>query len=322
MQAPAPRIFISYRTADGADKATALARELGQVFGDSAVFLDKDDLRGGSHWAAQIGRTLSTRPVLLLLLTPQLLSAVDSQGRRQIDDPEDPVRREVSAALAAGAELIPVLCDGVDALPGPDAALPPPFDGLAERTWRRLRAYDWAADLRRLEADLEALGIQPRAAVPRRRRGLIASALALLVVAAAVGWWWRSDQGLSGSWQARLGQDSVRIELRQQGERVTLESHPFDIRQRADWAAYRSFWRERFGTDLAALRYRGQGSWRQAAGSRPEIDLAFQLLSVPGDEPVDSGNLSATLTTAGRLEGQRWLNSAQAQQPALLERVR
>ncbi len=42
------RIFISYRTADGVDKATALARDLGVVFGDEAVFLDKDDLRGGS----------------------------------------------------------------------------------------------------------------------------------------------------------------------------------------------------------------------------------------------------------------------------------
>ena len=45
----AARIFISYRSSDGKDKATALARELGAVFGDAQVFLDKDDLRGGSR---------------------------------------------------------------------------------------------------------------------------------------------------------------------------------------------------------------------------------------------------------------------------------
>ena len=51
------RIFISYRTADGVDKATALARDLGVVFGDEAVFLDKDDLRGGSTIASRAPTT-------------------------------------------------------------------------------------------------------------------------------------------------------------------------------------------------------------------------------------------------------------------------
>ena len=45
-----PRIFISYRTSDGADKATALARELNAVFGQAQVFLDKEDLTAGQPW--------------------------------------------------------------------------------------------------------------------------------------------------------------------------------------------------------------------------------------------------------------------------------
>ena len=32
-----PKLFISYRTADGKDKAAALARDLGAVFGDTQV---------------------------------------------------------------------------------------------------------------------------------------------------------------------------------------------------------------------------------------------------------------------------------------------
>src|SRR3954468_730697 len=154
------RVFISYRSSDGKDKATALARDLGMRFGDEQVFLDKDDLRGGSSWRDEVQRTLGAKPVLLLLITPQLLSATDAAGSLRIADPNDPVRREVSAALDAGAHLIPLLCDGVEA-PPPAAQLPPPFDRLGELTWRRLRAYDWKNDLDRLVDDLKAFGLSP-----------------------------------------------------------------------------------------------------------------------------------------------------------------
>ena len=60
-----PRVFISYRTSDGADKATALARELDALFGDAQVFLDKDDLPAGSRWRDVIAHTLGAPPVLL-----------------------------------------------------------------------------------------------------------------------------------------------------------------------------------------------------------------------------------------------------------------
>jgi hypothetical protein len=68
------------------------------LFGDAQVFLDKDDLRGGVRWSDEIARTIETRPVLLLLLTPQLLAATDDRGRLRIANPDDPVRREVTAA--------------------------------------------------------------------------------------------------------------------------------------------------------------------------------------------------------------------------------
>ncbi|MGH2967757.1 MAG: toll/interleukin-1 receptor domain-containing protein, partial [Solirubrobacteraceae bacterium] len=154
-----PRVFISYRASDGADKATALARELDALFGDAQVFLDKDDLPAGSRWRDVIRLTLGARPVLLVLVTPQYLDALDAQGRRRIESPDDPVRNELAAALAADAHIIPVLCDGVAQTPDA-SALPPPLDQLAERTWRRLRAYDWKQDVARLAADLRALGIE------------------------------------------------------------------------------------------------------------------------------------------------------------------
>lgn len=164
------RIFISYRTSDGMDKATALARDLGRVFGDEAVFLDKDDLRGGSAWRAEVGRTLDGRPALLLLLTRDLLGARDAEGLLRIADPADPVRRELETALEAGASIIPVLCDGLDA--PPDARhLPAPFHHIGELTWRKLRAYDWAHDVERLVGDLKALEVPPLQATPAANPG-------------------------------------------------------------------------------------------------------------------------------------------------------
>jgi TIR domain len=141
-----PRIFISYRTSDGADKATALARDLNEVFGADQVFLDKEDLAAGAPWREAIGATMNGKPVLLLVVTPQLL------GER-LHAADDPVRREVRAALEVGAHLIPLLADGVDALPAAHE-WPAEMHGLSERTWRRLRAYDWRADVERLVADL------------------------------------------------------------------------------------------------------------------------------------------------------------------------
>jgi hypothetical protein len=214
---PAARIFISYRSSDGRDKATALARDLGQRFGDATVFLDKADLRGGSLWRDEVARTLGRKVALLLLLTPDLLGAVDDSGQPRISDPDDPVKRELAAALANGAQVIPVLCDGVDAPPDSDR-LPAPFNRLAEFTWRRLRAYDWAGDVQRLADDLLALGIAAAAAPavaavplsptaptartappwvgadarPARRRALLAAAaVSAGLVLGAAAWWWR-----------------------------------------------------------------------------------------------------------------------------------
>lgn len=307
------RLFISYRAADGADKATALARDLGRVFGDAAVFLDKDDLTAGRHWADEVGQALGRRPVVLLLVTPRLLA----DG---LDQDTDPVRRELAAALAAGAELVPLLSDGVEALP---PGLPPPLDTLPERTWRRLRAYDWAADLQRLVQDLQRLGVPP-AATPRRRGLQLAGGALALAAAGGGAWWWFGRPlaaRVAGRWQVQVeGEAALVLRLVHQGDMLRFDSEPIDIRTRADWAEYRAFWRERFGSDLDAVRYRGEGRLIEASGSPPALDLGFKIVTVPGDTEVDGGNLSATLQPDGRWRGTRWLNGAQAEKPALWSR--
>lgn len=333
------RIFISYRTADGMDKAVALARDLGRAFGDDSVFLDKDDLRGGSAWRAEIGRTLEQQPVLLLLLTPQLIEAVDEGGKLRIADPADPVGRELRSAMEAGAHVIPLLCDGLAA--PPDASrLPEPFNRIGELTWRKLRAYDWAHDVERIVDDLRAAGVAPTGPaaptpiddtppvrVAEALRWMLVALAGLLALGAA---WWllgtrTSDPtGVAGRWAAQLSRgEQVTLVITQAGERVTLASEPIPIAARSDWADYRAFWRERTGSELNAVMYRGEGRLIADPGVAPRIDIALTVHTSPGNgEPVDSGNLSAVLAPDGRtLSGTIWLNSLQSEQPASLTRV-
>lgn len=324
-------LFISYRSADGADKATALARALGQRFGDDAVFIDKDDLRGGVAWRDEVGRTIGQRPLLLLLVTPQLMGATDATGRLRIADPDDPVRRELQAALDAGATLLPVLCDGVDALP---PGLPPPFDGLAALTWRRLRAYDWAGDVQRLVDDALAHGVPALApstdpsatATPPRRRMLWAGTLAAVAAGSGLAWWWRAREAVDpfdGDFTATLaGDGELRMTLTRQGERVTLASAPVPIAGRADWADYRRFWHSRHGRPLDSVAYVGEGQLHRLPDAAPVADIALQVLGLPERTLVDSGNLNLVLQPDGRLAGTRWLNGTQTETPAQLVRRR
>lgn len=335
------RIFISYRSSDGTDKATALARDLGREFGTDAVFLDKDDLRGGAAWRAEIGRTLQARPVLLLLLTHDLLEARAADGTLRIAQADDPVRRELDTAMAAGAEVIPVLCDGLAA--PPDATrLPSPFHHIGELTWRRLRALDWTADVARLVSDLRALGVEPAdspaappaaadaaqraTAAPSRRRAVGWMSSVLAAGTAAGAWWWfaRSRGGIDGRWLATLNRgERVTLDLHRMGSVVRLISEPVPITERADWAEYRAFWRNRFGTELEAIVYRGEGVWRADPGASPAIDVGLKVHPAGREGPdIDGGNLSATLAADGRtMAGTLWLNSLQREQPAALKRI-
>ncbi len=342
--APAARVFISYRTSDGADKATALARDLALRFGADPIFLDKADLPGGSRWREVIAGTLAgqggEKPVVLLLVTPQLFGARDAQGRLRIELPDDPVRAEFTAALAADAHLIPVLCDGVDALPD-SRSLPAPFDQLGERTWRRLRAYDWDGDVARLCADLTGLGVvslttaaadpapisQP-APNPRRRLLLtMVATVGVLGVSTFAGWAWRRARGasdLSGMWSARLaargattfdGAKTLKIKVIQQGRKVTLVSAPLAIDTDPAWAEFRADWQKSTGWDLNGIVYRLTGEVSDDVPDvPPAIDTVLRVETVPQAQPIDGGELRGQVHDNGRrIAGRVWLNSEQAE---------
>jgi hypothetical protein len=128
---------------------------------------------------------------------------------------------------------------------------------------------------------------------------------------------------LDGRWAGRLSHgEQVTLVVTQAGSLVTLASEPVPIVNRADWAEYRSFWRERTGAELNAVMYRGEGQLIADPGVPQRIDIALKLYPSPSrGEPIDGGNLSATLSADGRtLSGTIWRNSLQADEPAVLKR--
>jgi hypothetical protein len=318
------RIFISYRTSDGADKATALARELNAVFGQEQVFLDKEDLTAGQPWREAIGSAIGAKPILLLLITPDVL------GER-LKSPDDPVRHEVAAALACNADVIPLLADGVDRLPAAHE-WPAEMHALAERTWRRLRAYDWRADIDRLVADLVALGVPRTDGVPRQRRRALQLALGGAAVAAVGGgltWWLQSSSGGAdattpgGDWRLNVAApanesgsrlEAVQLHVTLLGEDVKLHSEPIDITGDPAWAGFAKQWRERFDHKLEHVVWRGTGRTVREPGSMPAIDVKLRVETPAGSEPIETGALFAELSSDGqRMSGHLWMNGEQAE---------
>lgn len=155
------RIFISYRSSDGKKDADRLCADLSRLYGADQVFFDKQDLRGGTSWRSAITDALGTRPVVLLLFTPDLLGMQDPNGGRRIDHEDDPIRGEVLTAREHGAVIVPLFTEGMT-VPS-TAELPEPLRFLKEAHALKLRTEDWATDLEKLVADLRSHGIHPLA---------------------------------------------------------------------------------------------------------------------------------------------------------------
>lgn len=355
------RIFISYRSSDGADKATALARDLVELFGDEQIFLDKEDLAAGSHWRKAIASAVGASPVLLVLVTPNFLGARDGEGRLCIERADDPTRAELEAGLAANATVMPLLCDGVAAAPSAEG-LPPPFDRLVELHWGRLRAFDWRNDLARLAADLEALGVVRRAPGVAReagadhahggsgsgsssRRTVVAALGGAAAVALAAGsvfaWrWYANRDALSGTWRARVGRrgaatardgEPLVVTFEQRGKELSFVSSAVEISRLPEWSEYRAFWRERFGSDLDRVFYRGIGTVRTdtelpaSGGTSPvpvrRIALAVSVVPPGGADPINSGALEGVVDADDRIHARLWLNDEQAERVVELRRA-
>lgn len=116
-------VFICYRRADASDAARSLALSLEPLLAEDALFMDVDSLTVGKHWQHEIRDTIKSCDVLIAVIGRQWLTVAGEDGRRRLDDPEDPVRSEIETAIDHGVGVYPVLFNGAvvpseDALPG------------------------------------------------------------------------------------------------------------------------------------------------------------------------------------------------------------
>lgn len=149
-------VFLSYRRGDTADVCGRMYDALGRAFGKGRLFKDVNNLRPGADFGNAITEILPKCRATLVLIGPQWLSALDDEGRRRLDDPNDWVRVEVETALSApNLYVVPVLVNGAQ-MPRAEE-LPVSLHGLLRRHAAVIRRDpDFHDDVTRLTQALRA----------------------------------------------------------------------------------------------------------------------------------------------------------------------
>jgi hypothetical protein len=346
------RIFISYRSSDGKKDADRLCADLSRLYGADQVFFDKQDLRGGHSWRSAIMAALGTRPVVLLLVTPELLDMAHPEGGRRIDRDDDPIRGEVLTAQANGATIVPLLTEGM--LMPATADIPGPLRFLKESHALKLRTEDWADDLDKIVADLASHGIHPlvprepvrpekRSWLHRMQRGFMwigGIFVGLIVIgllapedeeappspppyaatAPAPAPPGQNTRDVTGLWWS-VDEDNrrLRVQFTVNSGAIQLQTDAFPVSWYPHWQTYAAGVRAQ-GLVVNDVRYIGQGVLSDVMGV-PRIEIPVQAVTGDGRGPLDTGSVVLTASADGReLTGQLWSNGEQAVTPLRLVR--
>src|SRR5215471_15899005 len=106
---PMPGVFISYRREDTAGYSGRIYDHFRDHFGEKRVFIDVDTIQPGEDFIQVIEEKVASCDVLVAVIGPHWVSALNEAGKRRLDDPRDFVRVEIAAALARNIRVIPVL---------------------------------------------------------------------------------------------------------------------------------------------------------------------------------------------------------------------
>jgi len=147
------RIFISYRRTDTSYAAGRIYDRLAMHFGEDAIFMDVEALKGGHDFVKVLEEAVQSCDVLIALIGSQWLEAKDEGGNRRLDDPEDYVRIEIATALNRDIRVIPVLVDGID-MPR-SIKLPENLKPLVRRNALQVNHRSFNSDAYRLIAHIE-----------------------------------------------------------------------------------------------------------------------------------------------------------------------
>ena len=105
-------IFICYRREDSIAYAGRLYDRLAAHFGKDHVFMDVDTVEPGEDFVEVIRRKIADCRVLIAVIGKSWVAATDDGGVRRLDNPDDYVRLEITAALKGEIRVIPALVGG------------------------------------------------------------------------------------------------------------------------------------------------------------------------------------------------------------------
>jgi hypothetical protein len=161
------QIFISYRREDGSAWAGRLYDRLQGRFAAEKLFMDVDSLAPGVDFVEALERSVGACDVLIAVIGRRWLSALDEEGNRRLDNPEDFVRVEVATALKRGIRVIPVLVEGA---PVPRSReLPDDLKALVRRNALEVSHNRFSADSERLIRAVEEVLEGARVEQQRKR---------------------------------------------------------------------------------------------------------------------------------------------------------
>src|SRR5262245_12135265 len=149
----AGKIFISYRRGDDPGNTGRLFDHLQQSFQPEQLFMDVDSIAPGLDFVRVLEEQVDQCDVLLAMIGPRWLSAVDQEGSRRLDDPNDFVRIEIESALKQNKRVIPVLV-GETRMPRLED-LPETIRPLARRNAARLTHERFRTDVHSLVKALQ-----------------------------------------------------------------------------------------------------------------------------------------------------------------------
>jgi hypothetical protein len=148
------RIFISYRREDAPGHVGRLYDDLVARFGKGEVLVEIEPIQAGADFVRSIKSTVGSCDVLIAVIGKQWIFAEDGSGHRRLDNPEDPVRLEVQAALERDDILcIPVLVQ--DARMPDSAELPKPLAPLAHHQALVVSEIQWSQDVGVVNSTIE-----------------------------------------------------------------------------------------------------------------------------------------------------------------------
>jgi hypothetical protein len=148
-------VFINYRTGDEEATATLIEQDLSRRFGSDQVFRASKSIRPGDDFSREILAAVRRSHVLLAVIGPGWLDALDGSGGRALDQEGDWVRREICEAFDCDVRVIPVLVGSTGRLNS--SALPSCLQPLANCQYIRFSHRNADADLDLLATKLANL---------------------------------------------------------------------------------------------------------------------------------------------------------------------